>query len=99
MGWKPSTSFSGETASRTFLGVDLRGQRQLHQNAVDLVAAVQIVDQRQQLGGGDAVGRRVLLAVDAKLLAALHLVADVDFRSGIVAGEHHGQSGTKPGSR
>ena len=79
------------------LGVDLRGQRQLHQDAVDLVAPVQIVDQGQQLVGGDVVGRRVLLAVDTELLAALHLVANVDLRGRIVSGEHDRQS--RPKSR
>ncbi len=35
-GWKPSTSFSGATRSRTRVGVDLRGQRRLHQDPVDV---------------------------------------------------------------
>ena len=90
--------FFRRDGQQNFLGVNLRGQGQLHQNAVDLIAAVQIVDQRQQLAGSDIVSGRVLLAVDAKLLAGFHLVANVDFGSWIVTGKHHGQSGTKPGS-
>ena len=61
-----------------FLRVHLRRQRQLHQDAVDLVAPVEIVNQRQQLVRGHVVAGRVLLAVDTGLLAALDLVADVD---------------------
>ena len=77
------------------LGVHLGRQRQLHQDAVDLIAPVQVLDQRQELLGGDVVGRRVLLTVDAKLLAAFHLVANVNFRRGMVARQHDRQTGAK----
>ena len=40
-GWRPSTSFSGEMASRTRLASTCAGQRHLHQDAVDLLPAVQ----------------------------------------------------------
>ena len=38
-GWKPSTSLAGSMASMTLRGVDVRGQRQLHQDAVHVRAA------------------------------------------------------------
>ena len=56
--WKPSTSFSGATASSTRSGVDVRRQRQLHQDAVDRRVAVQPLDQRQELGLGVAASSR-----------------------------------------
>ena len=74
----------------------MRRQRQLHQDAVDIVAAVEIVDQRQQFFGGGCLQRRVLLAQDAQLFAGLHLATNVNFRRRIVANQHHGQSGPKP---
>src|SRR5208337_5558708 len=46
-----------------FLGVDLHGQRQLHQDPVDIVAPVEAVDHGQQLGGGGRFGGRQLFAV------------------------------------
>ena len=49
-GWKPSTSLSGSIAVQDLLGVDVLGQRQLDQDAVDLGIAVEPVDQRQELG-------------------------------------------------
>ena len=57
--WKPSTSLAGEMASITLLRVDVRGQRQLHQDAVDRRVVVERVDARQQLGFGQ-VGRVAL---------------------------------------
>ena len=49
MGWKPSTSLAGSTESRTSLGINLRRQRELNQNAVDFIAAVQVCDQVEEL--------------------------------------------------
>ena len=73
------------------LGIDLRGQRQLDQNAVDLVAPVELGDELEHLLGGDGGRRRDEVAIDAKLGAGLHLVADVDLRRGHVAHQHRSQ--------
>ena len=79
------------------LGINLGRQWQLHQDAVDLIAPVQVLDQRQEFLGRDVVGRRVLLTVDTKLFAAFHLVANVNFRRRVVARQHDRQTGTKAG--
>ena len=76
------------------LGVDVRGQRQLHQDAVDFVAAVQAGDEREQFFGSHAFGGRVLFAVEADFLGTLHLAAHVDLRRGVVPDQHHGEPGT-----
>src|SRR6266850_2449111 len=47
------------------LGIHRLRQRQLYQDAVDLVAPVQVVDQLEQFFGADVVLRRELLAVDS----------------------------------
>ena len=48
-GWNPSTSFAGSTASITFCVVDMRRQRQLHQDAVDGRIGVEPGDKVQKL--------------------------------------------------
>ena len=54
-GWKPSTSFAGIDPAQHLLAVDVLGQRELDQDAVDLGIGVEPVHDRQQLGLG---GRR-----------------------------------------
>ena len=60
--------FSGIDRQQNFLRIDMRGQRQLHQDAVDFVAAVQAGDEREQFFGSRAFGGRVLFAVKADFL-------------------------------
>ena len=72
--------------------IDLRRQRQLHQDAVDRLVLVQLGDQLEQLVGRGARRQAVQLAFDADRLARLALVADVDFAGRIVAHEHRGQA-------
>ena len=86
--------FGGIDRQQNLLGIDVRGQRQLHQDAVDFVAAVQIGDQGEQVFGGRAFGGRVLFAVEADFLRALDLAANVDFRCGVVPDQHHGEART-----
>ena len=74
------------------LGVDVRGQRKLDQDAVDLVARVELSDQRVHLFGGDGVGRRDEVAVDPEFGAGLHLAANVNLRCCHVAHQHRGQA-------
>ena len=78
-----------------FLGVHLRRQRQLHQDAVDFVAPVQFEDQIQQLLGRNRVRRGKLFAVDAHFLATLDFPANIDFRCRIVADQDDRQAGTQ----
>ena len=42
-------------SKQNLLGIDLRRQRKLNQNAVNLITAIQVGDQRQQLVGGHLV--------------------------------------------
>ena len=77
--------------------VHLRGQRQLHQDAVDIVAAVQLFNQCEQFRGGCGFRRRVLLAVDANFFAGFDFAAHVNFRRRIVADENDGEAGTNSG--
>ena len=82
-----------------FLGINLRRQRKLHQDAVNFVAPVQLQDQVQQLLGRNRVRRGKLFAVDAHFLAAFHFAANIDFRGRVVPDQNDGQSGTHAGRR
>ena len=73
--------------------VQVLGQGELHQNAVDVLPAVQGVHQLQQLLLGGLGGDGVLLAVDAALSAVLFLSVYVHPGGGVVPHQHHGQSG------
>ena len=80
------------------LGIQVRREGHLHQNAVDFGTRVQPLDNRQQFGGGNGVGRRDAFGVDPQVVAGLDFVAYVDLRSRVVAHQHHHQSGcTAPG--
>ena len=80
-----------------FLRVHLRGQRQLHQDAVNLVAAVEIFDQSEQFGGGCGLRGSVLLAVDVKFFAGSDFAAHVNLRRWVVAGEDDSEAGAHSG--
>ncbi len=79
---------------QNLLRVHLRGQRQLHQDPVDVVAAVEIFDQGQQLCRGGRFGRSQLLAVKADFLAGFDLAPHVNLRRRVVPDEHDSQPGT-----
>ena len=83
----------GRDGHQDALGIDLRRQGQLHQDAVDVGARVQRLDDRQQFRGGNGVGRRDGFGVNPQVVAGLDFVANVDFRSGIVADQDDGQPG------
>ena len=76
------------------LRVDVLRQRQLNQNAVDVVARIQLRHQRQHLIGRDALGRRQHLAVDAEFAAGLHLAANINLRGRHLAHQNHRQPGS-----
>ena len=90
--------FCGVDGHQDFLCIHLRRQRQLHQDAVDIVAAIEIVDQNQQVLGGCRFGRRVLLAIDAELFAGFDFAAYVDLGGMIAANQNRGESGAHSGS-
>jgi hypothetical protein len=76
-----------------------RRQRRLHEDAVVRDAAVQAIDEGQQVV--ERGGRRQPLQVDPQsgVGAGLHLVADVDFGRRILADEHDAEAGraSRPG--
>ena len=91
-GWKPSTSLAGIDRLDDAAVVDVVGQGHLHQDAVDRVVGVQLLDQRQQLGLGRGLGQVVARRDDAGLLAGEPLVAHVHLRRRVVAHQDHGQA-------
>src|SRR6185437_6937042 len=73
---------------------DLRGQRQLNEDAVHVVAGVEFANNGEQFGGGGVRGRRDVEISEAELLAGGDFAANVDFGSGVFADEDGGESGT-----
>ena len=76
--------------------INLLRRRRLHENAVDFRIGVQFGDQGKHLLHRRVGGEHPFLRIDAKLGALLHLGIDVDLRCGIVADQHHRQSGRTP---
>ena len=66
-------------------GVDLSGQRQLHEHAVDRPVAVELPDQLEQRRLRGLLGEDVLEAGHASFLTGLRLAAHVDLRRRIVS--------------
>jgi len=86
--------FLGRDGVEEGLGVNLLGQRKLDEDAVDVVAGVELGDEGEHLGGGDGVGRGDEVAEDAQFLAGFDFAADVNLRGGHVADEDGGEAGT-----
>ena len=59
--------------------INLRRQRKLHQNPINLVPLIQIRHQLQQEFSRHRIRGRVLLAVNSQVFATLHLAADINF--------------------
>ena len=72
--------------------VDVVGQRQLDEDAVDVVVGVQLGDAREQLVLRRVGGQPEVARVDAGLRRGLLLQVDVDVRGGVVADEHRGEA-------
>src|SRR5207247_1265694 len=75
------------------LGRDVLGERQLHQDPVDLVVRVEALDEGKQLGLGRLRGESQGLVVQAGLVAGLALHADIGVRGRVFAHQH----GSEPG--
>src|SRR5580704_6701835 len=86
--------FSGVDGHQHFFCVDMRRQWQLHQNAVNFVAVVEVMNQSEQCSSRRSFGRRVLLAVDADFLGGFDLTANVDLRRRVVTDEDNCQART-----
>ena len=77
-------------------GVDVLGQRQLHQDAVHGLVGVEPGDQRQQLGFGRALGQAMIEARHAELGRELALAADIDLARRVLADQHRCQARLGP---
>ena len=71
----------------------MRGQRQLHQDAVNRRVVVQRLDARQQFGFGHIGGIALQHGMQAVVFAGLDLVAHIHLAGRAVADQHHGQAG------
>ena len=69
--------------------------RQLHQDAVHRRIAVELADQREQVGLRDVCRQHVLERGHAGGERLLALAADVDFARRIVTDQHHARPGVK----
>jgi hypothetical protein len=76
-----------------FLRIHLRRQGKLDEDAVDFLAAIEIVDEGQQLFGSDGVGGAVLLTIETDFLRAFDFAADVDLGGGVVSDQDYGEAG------
>ncbi len=75
------------------IGIDLVGQGELDQDAVDAVVGVELFDQRQQLGLRGGVGQAVVEGLHAGLDDRLALVAHIDLARRVLADQHDGEAG------
>src|SRR5882672_2364954 len=73
--------------------IDVRRQRHLYQNPVDILAAVERFDGGEELGRRDRFRRRQLFAEDTEFGAGFDFVADVDFGGGVVTDQDDRESG------
>jgi hypothetical protein len=67
--------------------VDLVGERELDEDAVDVGVGVQAGDEGEELALGDACGEAMHFAGHADFFGGFFFVADVDRGGGVVAGE------------
>ena len=90
-GWSPSTSLSGSIAAMTRRLVHAR-ERQLHEDAVDPVVGVQLVEHLEHLALLRPLGEPVVARLDARFGGGVVLLADVDVRGRVVADEDRRQA-------
>ena len=82
--------FGGVDRFEDFLCVNLCGERELDEDAVDVVAAIQIFDDGEQFAGADCGGRGDVEAGEAEFFAGGDFAGDVDFGGGIFTDEDGG---------
>src|SRR6202043_1326775 len=78
-------------------GVDVGRERQLHEDAVDFVALVEVGDDFEQSAGGSCFGGLELPASEDQFFAGGDFTFDVHAGSGIVAYQPGGQAGANAG--
>src|ERR1700723_2340844 len=80
-----------------FLSVNLRGKRQLDENAVDIVAGIQIFDGGEKFAGADGGVRGDVETGEAEFFGGGDFAGEVDFGGGFFTDEDGGQAGTDAG--
>src|SRR5882724_2694718 len=75
------------------LGIDLRGKRELNQDAVNVVVAIQVFDYGEHFESSSSGRRSEESAGEANLLASGDFAFDVELRGGIFSDEDGGQAG------
>jgi hypothetical protein len=73
--------------------VQMPRQRQLHQDAVHAGIGGQFLDLRHQFGLRHIGGQFDMHRLEAQRLGGLALVANIDFRSRVLADQYGGQAG------
>src|SRR6266851_5722224 len=79
--------FGGINGFQNALGIDLRGKRKLDEDAVDVVVAIQVFDDGEQIESGHGGWRREERAGEAELFAGGNFALDVELRGGIFSYE------------
>ena len=82
---------AGIDAQQHEMLVDVLGERQLNQDAVDLGIGVEAIDEREQVCLARLLGQADGLVMEARLSAGLAFHADVDLGRGVVAHQDHRQ--------
>ena len=82
----------GIYSHQDFLGINLRRQRQLHEDSINVVTQVESCNEFQQFFGRDGFRRCMFFAIDADLFATFHFSADINLRSRIVTDQHDGEA-------
>jgi hypothetical protein len=93
-GMKAIDVFRGVYGFQYALGIDLRRQRELNKDPVDVVVIVQIGNKLKHVAGGNIRGRRVKPMSHAELFAGRDLAFDVNVRGRILSNENRGKAGT-----
>ena len=93
VGGEPVDVLGRDRAPRSRVLVDAVGKRQLDQDPVDLVVAVELADQLEQLLLGDRAVRPWWIERIPTSSAGLVLAAHVDRGGGVVADQHGGEPG------
>src|SRR5205807_1397318 len=79
------------------LGIDLRGKRELHENAVNIIVAIEVFNNSEKVKSVDRGRRRKERAGEAKLFAGRDFAFHVELRGGIFADQYGGESRANPG--
>ena len=86
--------FRGINGFEDALGIDLRRQRKLNQDAVHVVVAIQVFDDGEHFEHVDSGWRRDKRAGEAELFAGGDFAFHVELRGGIFADEDSCETGT-----